>query len=275
MKIMEWNIHGAASMGWNNDYSIKKFVVDRIIAEKADIVILVEFLISQGWDYLQSKLKENNYIWFMTYTSSQNGILIAINKNIDNLDLNNIEQYQNNNVSFLINTNIAEMPDFLQVKLEINKRPLIIIGTRIRVETDKYVYNGPKLIFKQKQFEALDEHLSSLNVDNIICSGDFNAYWSYNWKTNSNTTLKKSSKLFELHTPVWNPQKGKYSYVLQNDSKVSFDHIISKGIVVSNEDYLWDFISKENGYDNVTLEKYKSHLKSLPDHAILIANIEM
>lgn len=93
--------------------------------------------------------------------TTQNGILIAINKNIDNLDLNNIEQYQDNNVSFLINTNIAEMPDFLQVKLEINKRPLIIIGTRIRVETDKYDYNGPKLILKQKQFEALDEHLYS------------------------------------------------------------------------------------------------------------------
>ena len=45
---MEWNIHGAASMGWNNDYSIKKFVVDRIIAEKADIAILVEFVILQN-----------------------------------------------------------------------------------------------------------------------------------------------------------------------------------------------------------------------------------
>ena len=56
MKIMDWNIHGAASVGWNNGYPIEKFVVDRILAEKSDIVIINEFAISKGWDYFQENL---------------------------------------------------------------------------------------------------------------------------------------------------------------------------------------------------------------------------
>ena len=69
LKAMVWNIHGAASTGWSNNYQIKKFVVDKIISINADIVIINEFVISKGWDYFQDKLVENNYIWFLTCSS--------------------------------------------------------------------------------------------------------------------------------------------------------------------------------------------------------------
>jgi hypothetical protein len=82
LKIMEWNIHGTSSMGWNNGYTIKEFVVNRIMDAEADIIILVEFVVAKGWDYFQSKFEEKNYVWFMTNTSSQNGIFIAIKKRL-------------------------------------------------------------------------------------------------------------------------------------------------------------------------------------------------
>lgn len=57
-KIMTWNIQGVASLVWNNQYKIRKDVVDKIICPKpkvdieADIIVLTEYVIAQGIDYL-------------------------------------------------------------------------------------------------------------------------------------------------------------------------------------------------------------------------------
>lgn len=62
-------------------------------------------------------------------------------------------------------TNIVEKPGFLQVELEINKKSLIIIGTRIRDDTYENKYN---------QFQALD-HIRVIPKDvAVIVLGDYN-----------------------------------------------------------------------------------------------------
>lgn len=277
LKVIEWNIHGAASMGWNNNYTIQEFVVNRIIDadEKADIIILVEFVVAKGWDYLQSKFEENNYIWFMTYISSQNGILIAIKKHIEGLNLEEIKKCEGDKISTTMNTGIAEKPDFIQVELKVEeKQPIFIIGTRIRVDSGKNTDDDKKVALKRNQFKELDAYLSKIGSGQVICAGDFNAYWPSIWKTKKNTTLPKTSQTYDLHTQ-WDLAKKQFSYVLPIGTKCTFDHIISRGVAVSNIEYNWDFVSISNGYDNLKAEDYKSHLIGLPDHAILIADIEL
>lgn len=283
LKIIEWNIHGAASMGWNNKYEIKKFVVDRIISEKAQIVILNEFVISIGWDYFQSELTKNEYIWFIAHTSSQNGILIAINTNIEGLSIEKIKKYEGNNITSIVNDHIKEQPNFLQVKLEINNQSVYIIGIRIR---DDESYKN-----KMKQFEEILKQLKTIGKDEVVMiSGDFNhgaiKYESdenYNYEDNSRKdyNYQMMRKLFkdlnlDSHTPDYGSYGRKFSWVMKfQNIKVKEDHIITKKVKVTSIDYLWDFITSENGYGNLKPEDYKSNLIGLPDHAILTATIEI
>lgn len=113
LKALEWNIRAAAAVGWDNDYDIKPWIVDMITSNDYDIVILNEFAISNGWDYCQCQLKENGYVWVMTYTSYENGILIAIKKDTFHIkhrkDVIVTEQIDNSN------NGCIELPDFLAI----------------------------------------------------------------------------------------------------------------------------------------------------------------
>ncbi len=83
LKIMAWNIKGGASLGWeNSQQKIKKDIVNKIIHLEADIIVLTEFIITIGVDYLFEKLQEKGYIWFQTNRTGKNGVLIAINKEL-------------------------------------------------------------------------------------------------------------------------------------------------------------------------------------------------
>lgn len=84
-----------------------------------------------------------------------------------------------------------------------------------------------------------------------------------------------------LSTPDQGGKYGsKYSLVTcdpQQDKKyfVKQDHIISKGVHINNNDYIWDFVTPNNGYGNLKPEDYKSHLTGFPDHAILTVSINI
>ena len=56
----------------------------------ADIIILTEFIVAPGWCHLKAVLK-NTGIQYLPYASEQNGVLIAINKNIEGLDIKSLE----------------------------------------------------------------------------------------------------------------------------------------------------------------------------------------
>ncbi len=92
LKIREWNIKGAASLGWNNSYEITEKTVNKIVDQQKsvnedivpqpDIIVLTEFVVVKGLDYLFDTLKENEYIWFLKCETGKNGILIAVNKDM-------------------------------------------------------------------------------------------------------------------------------------------------------------------------------------------------
>lgn len=274
MRVLEWNIHGAQGYG---NYCIPEFVADEIMQKEGlpDIIVLTEFVMGCGWDYLRGVLSKRYSLFCSPYVSKQNGVLIALRNDVFNLD--------SAVVTTGLNTSETEKPNFLQVTLKHNDIPFTVIGTRIRVARDQEL----NIKLKKNQFKALDDHLSSMREEHVICIGDFNVYWSNKdgsiWNKKENYTLPKTSESFELHTPKWNYEKNHFSYVLENNSLVSFDHVITRGIKITpaSMQYDWSFINKENGYykscnDKVlTPSDYKSDLIGLPDHAILVADFNL
>lgn len=273
LKILEWNINGRAGYG---NYSIPIFVADEIISQDADIVILTEFVVSMGWDYFKGVLEKKYKIFSSPYISGQNGVLIAIKKDTNNIDYDSIV------ATIEMNTKKTEKPNFLQLELEISKVPLIIIGTRILVDDG----SDKDLAERKEQRQAIYDHLNYFSsVCRVVCMGDFNATPRFLW-----SEVQLNCKNFELDCPSYNTDDDTYkrinreycswSYVHENGQgvdkgKTSIDNTLSSRIKVANSDYKWNFMSKNNGYGELGKEDFKSHLIGLPDHAILTATIEI
>lgn len=82
LKIMTWNIRGGAALGWGTgQQEITLGTVNNVLGQEADIIVLTEFIITIGVDYLLKQLQEK-YIWFQASRTGKNGILIAINKEL-------------------------------------------------------------------------------------------------------------------------------------------------------------------------------------------------
>lgn len=261
MEILEWNIHGAAGYG---NYSIPKFVTDELILKYSniDLIVLTEFVFASGWNYLKESLEKNYRIISSPYISGQNGVLIAVKKDIKDYDIESVR------VSCDMNTSQIEKPNFLQVTInaENTKQPTFIIGTRIR-DADHI-----------PQYKALKEHLDSISRDcKIICTGDFNEWQSHVVKKLGNS-VKVITPQFKMKPNDFN-SLNTWSAILKNRrtgniGKALIDHILVRNAKVTNIKYMWDFVNKENGYGSIRPEDYKSNLNGCPDHAILIGNIE-
>lgn len=260
MRMLEWNIHGATGYG---NYSIPEFVADEIMERGTEIVILTEFVMLGGWDYLRGVLKKKYKLFCSPYVCEQNGVLIAIRKDISDFDTNSAR------VSSDLNTTQTEKPNFLQVEVNKvkDKQSIFIIGTRIR-DTNHIA-----------QFRALKDHMDSLpEKSKILCAGDFNE-WKNHVANKLGRNLTVFTPSFEMETNDFDTVNT-WSAVLKNKAtgktgKALIDHIIAKNIKVTNEEYTWDFVNKSNGYGAAMPEDYKSNMIGLPDHAILTATIEI
>lgn len=82
MKIATWNVQGGAALPWYDNKKIKREVVDKIMEEKADIFVITEIALASGWDYFEEKMKNNGYVWFSSFVSGSNGIMILVKKNL-------------------------------------------------------------------------------------------------------------------------------------------------------------------------------------------------
>ena len=175
---------------------MKRWIVDEITKGGPDCIVLTEFVVSPGIDYFIGKLEELNYHWFISNSTKENGILIALKK--DTFDFKNTFDYKKNTViksEALAGTNL---PDFYEIQVKWNKRILSIIGARIKVRLE----TEGKKAFTKDQFDALDEYLNNISHD-VICIGDFNAFWGNRWNTNENTTLPNVSNKYYLFTPKY------------------------------------------------------------------------
>ena len=264
MKIYEWNIGMAAAIPSNNHFLLNKWVIDEVIREEPDCIVLTEFVIAKGIDYYLDQLEERGYHWFISNSTKENGILIALKK--ESFSFNNTFDYSIDSVlngnQVLIGTDI---PDLYEIRVTYHNIPLSIIGVRIKVPLRN---NG--IPYKQNQFKALDSYLSTLTHD-VICIGDFNAYWSNTWNTQQNHTLPNTKNSFCIYTPDYNVDDWWWSYVQSSGEKVQLDHLISN---IKNKEisarYDWDYLSKHR--IGTQPDAYKPPC-GLPDHAILKVNI--
>ena len=266
MKLYEWNIGMAATIPCNNGYTLLPWVIDEILNEKPDCIVLTEFVVSKGFDYYIDELDRNGYKWFVSSTTKSNGILIALSSSSFNFD----ETFDYTKYTVKTSSDVLignELPDLYEIQVIWNGKPLSIIAVRIKVDITNKNAN-----YKQNQFMALDDYLSKQNHD-VLCIGDYNAFWGNLWSTSQNTTLNKTMKKgYSLHTPRYGKDEW-YSFVQSNGDKNQLDHLITniknKSITVN---YDWSFINSS---------RYPSHIAAdtankpngLPDHAIIKSTI--
>lgn len=255
IKYLEWNLHAMGGRG----YEIPKFVVNYL--KTSDVFVLTEFCQTKGWEDFQYALESEYDIYCSSYCSKgYNQVCIGIRKTI-NYKLFSIVSNDISNI---------EIPEFLQVDIEIERKKLSIIGIRIKTSGNT----------KEKQYEYLKEHLKGIN-NSFICLGDFNC--------TSTVLAKKLDNAFNVNGPrIIN---GYFSHVFKEDesddnkNKQGLDWIISSTEIDVNNKYPdssqspkatydWSFVSDCNGYIGKTKDDYLG-IRGLPDHAILKGMINL
>lgn len=288
LKVKEWNWRGATSCGWDNGYSIMPWMVNKVLEENPDVISINEFVVSDGWDYFRNKLIENGYWWFMTYTTYENGILIALKK-----DTFDIKSRNDISVTKQVRDKYnADSPDFLAITLKYREHPLTIIGTRIKVLVNSNNYEED-FKFRKRQFDALVDYISTIE-GRLLVTGDFNNGAIFN-EFDKEHIYNNCARQYYNYQMIWRevedvlklslstPDRGgkygdKYSIVTMDckSNKTYYtkeDHLISRGFETSKCDYSWDFVKPENGYENIGKQDYKGFIKFVPDHAILYSEL--
>lgn len=278
LKTIEWNIQGAASVGWaksRNNFSFKREFVDYLIKEAADVIVLTEFVTALGWDYFQEQLLKNKYIWFLNQLSGKNGVLIIVKEQIlgDKKKFVHDMYYEQDVVFNGESLSGNFKPDFLHVKLH----SLNIIGIRIQ---DNKLENW---IDRKQQVESVYRYISEKKLQNLIILGDFNHGSAFKEadptidytvggkykRKDYNYQMMRSiftSGGYSVNTPqfgVYPIQNNQFSWLSKatpnypTDTPIKLDHMItSKNISVDGSElrYVWTDFS---------------------DHALLTAKINL
>ncbi|MDK6808847.1 endonuclease/exonuclease/phosphatase family protein [Ligilactobacillus agilis] len=259
LTVLEWNIRGAASAGWNNRYEIKHKVSDDIVKTQSDIIIINEFVLSKGWDYLQETLLKNDYIFFQESGTSTNGILLAIKKNLLSKKIG--DEIYDEDFKVLCNrmdTSFYETPNFLQLRVSGKGNDIFIIGVRVRMGN------------KETQLKALREHLDTLpDNSQIIVAGDFNMWDS--------VLSRYFSSPYSVESPKHSGNSRSldaWSFVFKNGGRAPLDHLVVKGIQVIEARYNWNFMTGYSEYAHLKNTNYLG-ITSVPDHAMLLATISI
>ena len=173
LKVMTWNIHGAAALLWDKPYEIKKEIVDKIFEQEADIAVMTELVISKGWDYFQERLESNHYIWFMTNETGKNGVIVCIKNQLVDMKKLKQEVYRGNAI-------LSKIDDcnILQITLPLSQnKHLTVMGVRVETATGatsllKAQYDDRRDVFDKVLLPKIEQSNKSNNLY-IVC-GDFN-----------------------------------------------------------------------------------------------------
>ena len=259
LKVMTWNIKGGASLGW--DREIKSEVADKIINTKSDLIVLTEFVIAKGIDYLFERLKTKGYIWFQTSQSAKNGLLIAVKENLLNkteLGEFKIPKYNQNRIFASI-----EGCNYLKVILTLkNMKNLCIFGVRMETGESNLQeqYNYERICFDK----LISPEICNLNPEDycIVC-GDFNnAYCRGDLNKKFNRNDYKDLAQINFNLNFLKDTFENYGFLMADNKEgkgiskyknYSEDHIFVKGFTVRN--------------------CYTDCAEKLSDHKILLADI--
>lgn len=248
IKYLEWNVNARGG----KDYKIPDFICNHL--NKVDVFVLVEFRMDNGWDTFLNNLTEFDVYCSPYIPKGYNQVCVGIRKTM------------NYKLLSVVSNDVCDVnvPEFLQVDIEIADKQLSIIGTRIKTQGRT----------KEQQFVFLKSYLAK--IDTFFCLGDFNALYR---------PLRDRLKSYS-DTEVYGPRikNGYHSFVCKNGDKRGLDWIFSRGITVYNgypdakstpyATYDWSFLTPENGYGTATKDNFLN-IRSLPDHAILKGMIKI
>jgi|GEM_PF-561393 len=176
MKLLVWNINQRSS-----GKEIHPFVSEMIENTNADIVVLTEFLSAASANGKNiKKFKDSLSEKYYTFCNEKrdkerekaNGIFIAVKKGFAEINCapnEDLKTYYKE----------EDQPNFLQLDITVDGKPISIIGTRIRVDLKKSNSKFQEIRrgeYKQRheQLLSLIDHINALESKNIIIAGDFN-----------------------------------------------------------------------------------------------------
>ena len=291
LKVMEWNI--GARTG-RPGYSVPvNLIVNQVLEQRPDIFVLTEFVQAGGWLDLKEILAREYDLSISPYQPHQNGICIGIRKG------SGICVSENENAR-----SDAGGPDFHEVVVRINGKPVSVIGTRIRIGADSRKISEQKRRFEQ--FLRLVEHIAPL--ENVLVLGDFNnsrilgdehetdakkiacayegkASLYHNFQKMQAALMEKTGGKFSLRTAegpmpsvgaFWDGRNRKASAPEPNeDQRHKYDHIITNAdLGVQEVKYDWKFV-KSYGREKFEDGEHPDIRAGFPDHAILLAEIDL
>jgi len=306
MKLLVWNINQRSS-----GIDIPEFVSKEILKlnepedpqSYPDIVVLTEFLSaananSEKIKKFKDSLSEKYYTFCNEKRDKErekaNGIFIAVKKGfaeINGAPNEDLKTYYKE----------EDQPNFLQLDIVVDGKPISVIGTRIQVCEDM---TRSAYIERRQQLISLVEHLVKLGNKNIIVAGDFNNAKIRGDEAADYLTVRDNYRgkvtfdTYNYHImkgifataglTVFTPPGEQYSYgfKLDRDGKLDNgrfkeDHIVTKNLKVENSKYCHSFIEnykidkewerrwnrRKKKYEYVIVEAY-------PDHAILTADVD-
>jgi len=295
MKLLVWNINQRSS-----GEEIPPFVSEMIknTNADADIVVITEFLSAANANSEKiKKFKDSLSKKYYTFCNEKrdkerekaNGIFIAVKKGF--AEINGAP-----NEDLKTDYKEEDQPNFLQLDIVVEGKPISIIGTRIQigggVTRSAYIESRQQLI-------SLVEHLVKLGNKNIIVAGDFNNAKIHGDEAADYLTVRDNYRGEDINEPlvtfdtynyhimkgifatagltVFTPLGEQYScgFKLDRDGKpyngrFKEDHIVTKNLKVENLKYCDKFIEQ---YKNERAKK-DAITPPFPDHAILTADVD-
>ena len=272
LKIMTWNIRGGATLGWGTgQQEIKAGIVNNVIGQKADIIVLTEFIITIGVDYILKQLQEK-YIWFQASRTGKNGILIAINKELVDCNEKLKEQVWYDDIV----SSQFEGCNILKITLPLKcGKKLSIIGCRmetginrinnknLKMQYDNERTNFDKILIPMiRPLKKGQLYIVCGDFNNARCLGKLNEKFNsqnYNEKAHCNYNLNIIKDTFddigftmvditENGDAIMTHKKQKYTYpddhiFVYGFRNIGSDTASSKGL--SDHDILWAEVMAE------------------------------
>lgn len=268
LDIFVWNLHGAAS--WENNYSLKPLVVDKIFSKKSDIICLTEVVLAEGFDYLLKTAHNQGYVSFHNLQSAANGILFFVKKDLikDFPSFRN-RLYHESIIKMEIDTE-EPAPNFLQLRLPLKgfDEDVYLIGCRVQYPLER----KNRVELKNQQRENLREHIRKLRkagASKVIIVGDFNAIPSYMKDFIPEDFVISSPLEMEGEKDI-----EPFSFVFKDGNKAALDYAITYGFIAENMSYDYSFLTENpEPYNHRTKFDHLSYCKGLPDHAIFTSKL--
>lgn len=249
MKILTWNMSMGAAIPWKDGktISISKGKVDTIMNEKADIAVITEFVLTSGWDYFEKKMNESGYVWFISFVTGNNGLLIMIKKELIAASTEKLaEQLWWEKDCLYHNDDIGLLAVTFELK---SQKKCTVCGFRIPTISSnnsknlKPVYDEYGQIFKYKILDIAQKYYN--NSDIVIFAGDFNnaRYWedyvgraqvNYNWQIIKEGFEEKGYMMLDVI--IDNDEEKPINTRVKNGLETPIDHIFTKGLVKVNKE---------------------------------------